>query len=221
MKKTITSLSISTILTATVLMATSAHAIEGLSANAAVTSNYLWRGVSQTTNAAAVSGGIDFENKSGFSAGVWASNADWAENMTYELDVYAAYSGALDNGFGYSIGYIYYGYDQDADADFSEINLSLSYDAYSITYNTLVDSDGGGDFGDDTYISADAAFEVSEGLELALHIGRYDFDAGGDYVDYGVSLSKNGFTFVVSDTDIDGADGDLNFVVSYSVDFDL
>lgn len=221
MKKSITSLSISMILMASALTATSAHAVEGLSANAAASSNYLWRGVTQTTNAAAVSGGIDYENASGFSVGTWASNADWAENMTYELDVYAAYANELDNGIGYSVGYIYYAYDSDAEADFSEVNFSLSYDAYSITYNTLVDSDGGGDFADDTYLSADAAFEVSEGLELALHIGRYDFDAGGDYVDYGVSLSKNGFTFAVSDTDIDGADGDLNFVVSYSIDFDL
>ena len=221
MKKSITSLSISMILMASALTATSAHAVEGLSANAAASSNYLWRGVTQTTNAAAVSGGIDYENASGFSVGTWASNADWAENMTYELDVYAAYANELDNGIGYSVGYIYYAYDSDAEADFSEVNFSLSYNAYSITYNILVDSDGGGDFADDTYLSADAAFEVSEGLELALHIGRYDFDAGGDYVDYGVSLSKNGFTFAVSDTDIDGADGDLNFVVSYSIDFDL
>lgn len=221
MKKTITALSVSTIFTSTMLIVSSAHAVEGLSANAAASSNYLWRGVTQTTNSAAVSGGIDYEHTSGFSVGTWASNADWAENMTYELDVYAAYSNELDNGLGYSIGYIYYAYDSDADSDFSEVNFSLSYDAFSITYNTLVDSDADGDFGDDTYISADAAFEISEGLELGLHVGSYDFDAGGDYVDYGISLSKNGFTFAISDTDIDGADGDVNFVVSYSVDLDL
>lgn len=221
MKKTITSLALSAALASTFIISTSASAVEGLSANAAATNNYLWRGVTQTTNSAAVSGGIDYENASGFSVGTWASNADWAENMTYELDVYAAYANELDNGIGYSIGYIYYAYDSDAEADFSEVNFSLSYDAYSITYNTLVDSDADGDFGDDTYISADAAFEISEGLELGLHIGSYDFDAGGDYVDYGVSLSKDGFTFSLSDTDIEGADGDINFVISYAVDFDL
>lgn len=221
MKKSITSLSISMILTASALMATSAHAVEGLSANASVANNYLWRGVTQTTNAAAVSGGIDYDNGSGFSVGTWASNADWAESMTYELDVYAAYSNELENGVGYSVGYIYYAYDSDAESDFSEVNFSLSYDAFSISYNTLVDSDGGGDFGDDTYIAADAAFEISDGLELAFHAGSYDFDAGGDYVEYGVSLSKAGFTFGLYDTDIDGADGDVNFLVSYSVDFDL
>lgn len=221
MKKSISSLVLSTSILSTLLMASSTYAVEGLSANAAVTNNYLWRGVTQTTNSAAVSGGIDYETASGFSVGTWASNADWAEDMTYELDLYAAYSNELDNGLGYSIGYIYYAYDSDAESDFSEINVSLSYDAYSITYNTLVDSDADGDFGDDTYISADAGFEISDGLELGLHIGRYDFDAGGDYTDYSVSLSKNGFTFSLSDTDIDGADGDVNFVVSYAVDFDL
>jgi uncharacterized protein (TIGR02001 family) len=221
MKKSISTISIPVILSLSTCLSTSVLAIDALSANAAVTNNYLWRGVTQTTNSAAVSGGIDYETASGFSVGTWASNADWAENMTYELDVYAAYSNELDSGIGYSVGYIYYAYDSDADADFSEVNFSLSYDAYSITYNTLVDSDADGDFGDDSYISADAGFEISAGLELGLHVGSYDFDAGGDYIDYGVSLSKNGFTFAISDTDIDGADGDLNFVVSYSVDLDL
>jgi uncharacterized protein (TIGR02001 family) len=221
MKKSISAISIPVILTLSTCLSTSVLAIDGLSANAAATNNYLWRGVTQTTNSAAISGGIDYETASGFSVGTWASNADWAENMTYELDVYAAYSNELDSGIGYSVGYIYYAYDSDADADFSEVNFSLSYDAYSITYNTLVDSDADGDFGDDSYISADAEFEISAGLALGLHVGSYEFDAGGDYIDYGVSLSKNGFTFAISDTDIDGADGDLNFVVSYSVDLDL
>lgn len=218
MKKTITAL---TILTTTACLSPSVFALDGLSANVGVANNYLWRNVSQTTNAAAVSGGIDFESTSGFSVGGWASNADWAENMTYELDLYAAYSNELDNGIGYSVGYIYYSYDSDANTDFSEVNFSLSYDAYSITYNTLIDSDAGGDLGDDTYISADAEFEISDGLSLALHLGSYDFDAGGDYLDYGVSLSKNGFSFTVSDTDMDGADGDVNFVVSYTMAIDL
>jgi len=216
-----TSLAISLLLTTSALMTSSAHAIEGLSANVAASSNYLWRGVSQTSNAAAVSGGLDYEHGSGFSVGTWASNADWAENMTYELDVYVAYANELDNGLAYSIGYVYYAYDSAAKADFSEVSLALSYDAYTITYNTLVDSDADGDFGDDSYISADAAFEVAPGLALAFHLGRYDFDAGGDYHDYGISLSKNGFTFGLFDTDLDGADGELNFVVSYSLAIDL
>jgi len=214
-------IALSTTLSLTSLASTSALAVDGLSANVGATSNYLWRGVTQTNNDAAVSGGIDYSASSGFYAGVWTSNASWAENMTYEADIYGGFSGDLGNGFGYDVGYIYYGYDSDANSDFSEVYANLSYGAFSIGYNTLVDSDANGSFGDDTYITADAEFEVAKDLSLAFHLGNYDFDAGGDYTDYGVSLSKSGFTLTLSDTDIDGADGDLNITISYSIDLDL
>ena len=45
-----------------------------LSYNIAVTSNYVWRGVTQTDNNAALQGGIDY-SKGMFYAGAWASNA--------------------------------------------------------------------------------------------------------------------------------------------------
>jgi len=214
-------IALTTTLSLTSMASTSALAVDGLSANVAATSNYLWRGVTQTNNDAAISGGIDYSASSGFYAGVWTSNASWAENMTYETDIYGGFSGDLGNGFGYDVGYIYYGYDSDANSDFSEVYANLSYGAFSIGYNTLVDSDADGSFGDDTYITADAEFEVAKDLSLAFHLGNYDFDAGGDYTDYGVSLSKSGFTLALSDTDIDGADGDLNITVSYSIDLDL
>ncbi|MEW6983527.1 TorF family putative porin [Colwelliaceae bacterium 6471] len=221
MKKALTAIALTTVLTSSALLSGQAFAVEGLSANVGATNNYLWRGVSQSTNAAAISGGIDYSAESGFYIGTWVSNADWADEMTYEMDIYGGFSGDLGEGFGYDVGYIYYAYDSDANSDFNEVYASISYDAFSVTYFTLIDSDAGGDFGDDSYISADAEFEVSKDLSLGLHIGRYDFDAGGDYTDYGVSLSKDGFTFTVSDTDIDGADGDVNFIISYSLDFDL
>jgi len=221
MKNTFRLLALSSVLSVSALSATSAFAVEGLSANIGATNNYLWRGVTQTNNDAAISGGIDYENKSGFYVGTWASNASWAENMTYELDFYGGFSGDLGNGLGYDLGYIYYNYDNAADADFSEVYANLTYGVFTFGYNTLVDSDAGGSFADDTYITASAEFEISEGLALTIHAGNYDFDAGGDYTEYGVSLSKSGFTFALSDTDIDGADGDLNVSVSYAVDFDL
>lgn len=222
MKKALLTIALSTAMASTAVVSTQASAVEGLSANVGATNNYLWRGVSQSSNAAAISGGIDYAHASGAYLGTWVSNADWADGMSYELDLYGGYAAELDNGIGYDVGFIYYAYDKAADSDFSEVYASISYDAFSFSYATLIDSDGGGSFGDDSYYSADAEFEVAEGLALGLHVGYYDFDAAdSDYTDYGVSLSKDGFTFAVSDTDLSGADGELNFVVSYSVDFDL
>jgi len=221
MKKALLSLALTSCLASGALVSSQALAIEGLTANIGATNNYLWRGITQTNDAAAISGGIDYASDSGFYIGTWASNADWAEDMTYELDIYGGFSGELDNGFGYDLGYIYYNYDDEASSDFSEVYASISYGAFSVSYFTLVDSDADGDFGDDTYISADAEFEVAKDLTLGLHVGNYDFDAGGDYTEYAVSLSKNGFSFAIADTDIKSPDGDVNFVVSYSMEFDL
>ena len=59
-------------------------------ANVAASSNYFWRGITQTQDGAAVSGGIDYSNDSGFYAGTWVSNVDFGSKTSYELDLYAA-----------------------------------------------------------------------------------------------------------------------------------
>jgi len=229
MKKTLLSLSLISLFTATSLLSTQASAVEGLSANVGATSNYLWRGVSQTDDAAAISGGIDYANESGFYAGTWASNIDFGDDASAELDFYLGFSGQLNEDVSYDVGYIYYAYPDSAESDssneydFGEIYGSLSYSYFSISASYGVNNDDGAEFADSSlYISADAEFEVADGLTLAFHIGDYSYDdsmVAQDYNDYGVSLSKDGFTFAVSDTDMDN--DDMKFVVSYSVDIDL
>lgn len=43
-----------------------------VTANIAASSNYYWRGITQTDDGAAVSGGLDYSNESGFYAGTWS-----------------------------------------------------------------------------------------------------------------------------------------------------
>jgi uncharacterized protein (TIGR02001 family) len=229
MKKTLLSLTLTSFFAATSLFSIQASAVEGLSANVAATSNYLWRGVSQTDNAAAISGGIDYANESGFYAGTWASNIDFGDDASAELDFYLGFSGQLSEDVSYDVGYIYYAYPDSAQSDssneydFGEVYGSLSYSYFSLSASYGVNNDDGAEFADSSlYISADAEFEVAEGLTLAFHIGDYSFDdsmVAEDYNDYSVSLSKDNFTFSVSDTDMDN--DDMKFVVSYSVDIDL
>ena len=229
MKKTLAKIALTSALVAASIAAPTAFAVEGLSANVGATSNYLWRGVTQTDDAAAISGGIDYAHQSGFYAGTWASNVDFGDDASAELDFYLGFGGELGQGFGYDVGYIYYAYPDSAQTDstneydFGEVYGSLSYSYFSVSANYGVNNDDGAQWADSAlYISADAEFEVAEGLTLALHIGDYSFDddfKSDDYSDYGVSLSKDGFTFAVSDTDMDN--DDLKFTVSYSIDIDL
>jgi uncharacterized protein (TIGR02001 family) len=228
-------------LTTSLFTPLAAQAIEGLSANAAVSSNYLWRGVTQTLDEVAVSGGIDYAHQSGFYVGTWASNVDFGsfdagvnapysdQDASYELDFYAGYSGSAGD-LAYDLGYIYYAYPDDEfnDIDLGEIYASLSYSHFTFGAAYLVNS------GDDAfsegmeddwlYLNLDAGFELSDGLELAFHLGSFSGDSiedwlADDYIDYNISLSKSGFTFMVADTNLDG--DDLKVVVSYSVEIDL
>ncbi|ALS34350.1 hypothetical protein PTRA_a3364 [Pseudoalteromonas translucida KMM 520] len=199
-----------------------------VTANVAATSNYLWRGQEQTGGDAAISGGIDYTNESGFYAGAWASNASWADEMTYELDLYTGFGGAINENVSYDIGYIYYAYPDAAsmaDADFSEIYGSISVKGFTFGAAVLATSAASGDgtdFADSLYLTADYAFAVgSNGTEIAFHLGHYSGDFIGDdnIIDYGIAVSKDGFTFGLSDTDIDGSD--VKAYIIYSVDFTL
>src|SRR5690606_37167489 len=211
-----------------------------LTANAAASNNYIWRGLTQTMNEVAVSGGLDYAADNGFYIGTWASNVSYAPGdvFSYEHDVYFGYSGG--DSVTYDFGYLYYNYDDIAEFDFGEIYATLGFGNFSATAyvlaNTEADEGPGQDFGfgQANYVSLDYAVPLRDDLELGLHVGRHDGDFNeafngvpGDYVDYAVSLAKGGFSFMLSDTDLDsevadGLDnGSVKFVVGYSMDFDL
>ena len=76
-----------------VLLSSSIQA--GVSANVSFTSDYIWRGMTQT-DGPALQGGFDFESESGFYAGIWGSNVNFNNGNGQELDYYA--------GYGFSLG---------------------------------------------------------------------------------------------------------------------
>jgi len=212
-----------------------------ITANASVTSNYIWRGLTQTTNDAAVQGGIDYANESGFYAGTWVSNVNYGADdvYSYEHDLYFGFSGESGD-ISYDVGYLYYNYDAEAEFDFAEVYGSVGFGGLSVTLSLLAhteaDEGEGRDygFGQASYISVDYGFPVLNGAEVGIHVGYHQGDFAEDfnvvpdgYADYGVSLSKDGFSFAITGTDLDdsGADGfdndSIKFTVGYAVDFEL
>ncbi|MFT7286205.1 MAG: hypothetical protein ACI87W_000309 [Halieaceae bacterium] len=222
-------------------LAAPTHAGE-LSANVSVANNYIWRGLTQTENNSAVQGGIDYADDSGFYVGTWVSNVNYGPSdvYSYENDIYAGF--AFETGdISWDIGYLYYNYDKEAEFDFGEVYATVGMGGFSfgawVLTNTEADEGVGQDFeaGGTYYLSTDYAFEVGDGIEIGLHAGYHDGDFaeafnGSDdgYFDYNISLSKGGFGFMISDTDVGGPaseggyDNDqIKFVVSYSVDIEL
>ncbi|MEM7541484.1 MAG: TorF family putative porin [Pseudomonadota bacterium] len=219
-----------------------------LSANISVANNYLWRGLTQSINEPAVSGGIDYAHESGFYVGTWVSNVSYGSNdaFNYEHDIYVGYAGEYKS-ISYDFGFLYYNYDEEADFDFGELYGSLGYGGFSLTAYLLTHSEADEDagqgiigrdydngFGETYYLSADYGFEVRDGLEIGLHLGYHDgdfvdhFNFGRgefEYFDYNVSIAKGGFGFMVSHTTLDepaGLDTGLqNSQVKYVVSYSV
>ncbi|MEN8166619.1 MAG: TorF family putative porin [Pseudomonadota bacterium] len=202
-----------------VMLGASAQSFAEVSMNIGATSNYIWRGVTQTGDDAAISGGLDWESAMGLYAGTWVSNVSGG----YELDLYGGYAGEVGE-FGYNAGLIYYAYDEDADADFAELLFDASWNVLSggIYYTVSADNN---DAEGDLYYYFGLDFDLPQDFAIGGVIGRYDFDAGGDYTHYQVDLSKSAgdfgdVTLSLSDTDMDaGLDEDVRFFVSWSKGF--
>ncbi len=182
--------------------------------NASITSNYIWRGTTQTNDNPAFQAGADLGFESGFYLGAWASNVDFLDETTYELDVYGGYGGS-SNGFSYDLGYIAYIYDGDGELDFGEVYASLGMAGvtFSLAYQT--DNDGEQDL-NHIYYNLGYETEIGE-YTVGVSAGIYDLDEGDEQNDYALTISKDAFTLAITDTDM--ADTNPEISLSYGLDF--
>ena len=140
-----------------------------LSGNIALTSDYVWRGMTQNAGDPSVSGGFDLEDDSGFYLGGWAANVAADDDDTaagsgsMELDGYLGYSGSFNDDAGYDIGYIAYTYPNYDSWDFEEAYITFDFYGVYVTYAAGMDQ--ANDYGEIGY-SIDAgpgAFSISYG----------------------------------------------------------
>lgn len=83
-----------------------------ISGNFGITSDYRFRGISQSDNRPAVQGGVDFAHKSGFYVGNWNSSvSSWTapRGAGIEMDLYGGFKTEI-LGLGLDLGAIYYYY---------------------------------------------------------------------------------------------------------------
>jgi len=177
------------------LLLSAQHAVAAVTANIGVTSNYIWRGQTQTSDKAAISGGFDYENDHGFAAGVWASTVDFSgDDAGNETDFYASYSTGWGD-LGVSVGAIYYMYSEHDDSDFAEATLDFSYQQFSFGMAFVMDSDFNSE--DDLYYYVGFSQPLPQEFEASVTFGMIDPDQGdtGNY--WQLDISKNDFTFSV------------------------
>lgn len=189
----------------------SAAAASSLSWNAAVVSDYRYRGISQTRLRPALQGGVDaVDGASGWYAGAWASTIAWTADAGgsghVELDLYGGKRGTVTAELVYDLGLLGYVYPSNglgAVAGFANANTleaygQLSYGSGSLKYSHslsnlfgFVDSHGSG------YLDLSVNPAIGAGLQLNLHLGhqRVANNGAASYSDWKLGLTRD-FGFV-------------------------
>ncbi len=208
-------------LAAVALSLTAFAAQAEVTGNAAVVSDYNWRGITQTSQDPALQAGIDYAHDSGFYLGAWGSNVDFGDccDENVEIDVYTGFRGG--DAVTWDVGLVYYTYPGADDIDFPEIYVGLGWEWLSgkVTYSN--------DFGNSDesafYYEANASYELPSNFGVNAHVGYSDGDAidlayEDSYMDWsvGVTYDWSNFTFGLKYADgsdlslLDGTPDDVN-----------
>ncbi len=199
-------------------------------ANVALATDYVFRGFSQTMEDPAISGGFDYAFDNGFSIGTWASNVDFGDDASTEIDLYAGYGFDLSGDTTLDLTYVYYVYPGETDSlNYSEFQASVSF-SNNISLGLIYSPDYFGSDDSAIVLNADYSTALSDQFGLDLHVGYSDADsddffaAGEDsYIDYSAAITTStagvdlALTYYGTDLDdIDAADDRIVFSIGKS-----
>ncbi|MGK0443099.1 MAG: hypothetical protein ACJA1U_000021 [Bermanella sp.] len=194
-----------------------------VSFNAALVSDYVFRGFSFSDNGPALQGGADYSHDSGAYVGTWLSTTDDGEETGYEYDIYAGYW-METNGLEVDLGYTTYNYDEGG-YDTAEIYANVTKGAVTASIYRDIDAY------ETTYLAAVYSMELPQDLALDLGAGYLldgeDEDGadvfGDDVIDLSATVSKSlemvDVAFTVTHIEYDFAEDDNLFFLSVSKEF--
>jgi uncharacterized protein (TIGR02001 family) len=207
MKNTVLTLAALAALTTPLAHAEEAQPEHSLTYNAALTSDYRYRAISQTRLQPALQGGADYtHNPSGLYAGTWLSTIKWTKDAggggDIEWDLYAGKRGKLGADISYDVGVLGYVYPANGlknvpgfvNANTGEIYGQLGYGpAYAKYSLALTNLFGFADSRRSGYLDLGANIDLGNSLTLNLHAGRQDVrnNDAASYTDYKLGLTKD------------------------------
>lgn len=173
-----------------------------VSFNASITSDYRYRGLSQTRLDPALQGGADYvHSPTGFYVGTWLSTIKWTKDLggdgNIEWDVYAGKRGQLTETISYDVGGLYYWYPDnqlDPSANTFELYGKLGFGPAYVKYShATTNLFGTADSKRSGYLDVGADLDVGSGFVLNLHVGRQKIRNNSDlsYTDYKVGVTRD------------------------------
>jgi len=215
MKKLAKAIAVASLASASVMGANVASA--EVSFNAALVSDYVFRGFSFSDNGPALQGGADYSHESGAYVGTWLSTYDNDGDADVEYDVYAGYW-METNGLEIDLGYTTYNYG-DGGYDTAEIYANVTKGA--VTGSVYQDIDAY----DTTYLAAAYSMDLPKELSLDLTAGYtlVDEEGADDFYDVSATVGKSldmvDVAFTVTNIDGDVSEDETLFFLSVSKEF--
>ncbi len=146
-----------------------------LSGSAALTTDYVWRGSTQTQGDPAVQAGFKIAGESGLYASAWGSNVRFAPETeaTAELDFTVGWGKALSDDWAVDVNLLRYQYPSTAlDLNWIELNGTLTYkDNYWVSIghsNEALGYDASG-----TYTQVGAKFPINDAFRIEASVAHY------------------------------------------------
>jgi uncharacterized protein (TIGR02001 family) len=177
-----------------------------LAYNIGAVSDYRYRGISQTRKQATLQGGFDYNDKSGFYVGAWASGIKWiqdagAKDGNVEIDLYGGYKGAAGD-VAYDVGFLRYQYQGNSlakvsglvDANTNEVYAAATLGLFTAKYSYATSNLFGNPKSSGSYyLDLSAALDLGEGYSLTPHLGYQNIakTPDGTYTDYALTLGKD------------------------------
>ncbi len=199
-----------------------------LSFNVGATTDYRYRGISQSRLQPAVQGGIDYADKSGFYVGAWGSSIKWVKDAggdtNVELDLYAGYKGAVGD-VAYDVGFLRYQYSGNklaqvpeyANANTNEIYAAGTVGPVTLKYShaisnifSFIDSKNS------YYVDLSGTFDMGNGFSLVPHVGYQSVKNSStwSYTDYALTLGKDLGNGLSASAAVVGTDADKALYVT-------
>ena len=166
------------------LLVLSTSAFADVNGSIGYSSDYMWRGVSQSAGASSLNAGIELDSN-GFFVGAWVGEVDFGDEATQERDLYLGYNlGVMDN-LDVQLGVIQYRYDKGDYDTVEEGFVKVGYNSLTLSY--FLDTDTENDY---AHISYDLWFV--NGVDASIGYGYHGED--DDFSTLTISKDINNFT---------------------------
>ena len=184
----------------------------GMNGHVGYTSDYMWRGQSQSMGGGAFQAGVDLDYE-GFFVGAWASEVDFGDDSaSLEYDLYGGYKFAVSDKLSMSVGVIQYRWD-DNDLEMVE-EAFVKFESPLLDFGWSVDTDNS----ENDYMEVGLNVPFIKVVDVGFVYGRFPDDT--NWKGLGISKSWDKFDLGLMIME-DAKDGQFSDNVSLTLSYNL